>query len=239
MEIKKHFKMYKSGKQWCVAALATFAIAAGGILSTSTAHADTTTTSQVASSAVITSASASSATTSQVASNNSASSSNVNSNQTSVNANPVVNASTASDTSAIATSTVAASAVKSDSPTMANSAATLNSEAQPAREIEAAVSTPTSAHFETKDGKVYYYDSANHKYQDQWYENWGNKYYFGSDGARVTSSTYDTKDPEGTHYFDNQGIMKTDYFLTQNGKVYYFGKDGKEYRLCPYNWCKF
>ena len=25
MEIKKHFKMYKSGKQWCVAALATFA----------------------------------------------------------------------------------------------------------------------------------------------------------------------------------------------------------------------
>ena len=237
MEIKKHFKMYKSGKQWCVAALATFAIAAGGILSTSTAHADTTTTSQVASSAVITSASASSATTSQVASNNSASSSNVNSNQTSVNANPVVNASTASDTSAIATSTVAASAVKSDSPTMANSAATLNSEAQPAREVEAAVSTPTSAHFETKDGKVYYYDSANHKYQDQWYENWGNKYYFGSDGARVTSSTYDTKDPEGTYYFDNQGIMKTDYFLTQNGKVYYFGKDGKEYKDQFYsNW---
>ena len=217
MEIKKHFKMYKSGKQWCVAALATFAIAAGGILSTSTAHADTTTTSQVASSAVITSASASSATTSQVASNNSASSSNVNSNQTSVNANSVVNASTASDTSAVAMSTVAASAVKSDSQTMANSAATLNSEAQPAREVEAAVSTPTSAHFETKDGKVYYYDSANHMYQDQWYEKWGNKYYFGSDGARVTSSTYDTKDPEGTYYFDNQGIMKTDYFLTQNG----------------------
>ena len=145
----------------------------------------------------------SSATTSQVASNNSASSSNVNSNQTSVNANPVVNASTASDTSAVATSTVAASAVKSDSPTMANSAATLNSEAQPARKVEAAVSTPTSAHLETKDGKVYYYDSANHMYQDQWYENWGNKYYFGSDGARVTSSTYDTKDPEGTYYFDN------------------------------------
>ncbi len=237
MEIKKHFKMYKSGKQWCVAALATFAIAAGGILSTSTAHADTTTTSQVASSAVITSASASSATTSQVASNNSASSSNVNSNQTSVNANSVVNASTASDTSAVAMSTVAASAVKSDSQTMANSAATLNSEAQPAREVEAAVSTPTSAHFETKDGKVYYYDSANHMYQDQWYENWGNKYYFGSDGARVTSSTYDTKDPEGTYYFDNQGIMKTDYFLTQNGKVYYFGKDGKEYKDQFYsNW---
>ncbi|MEE6671295.1 glycoside hydrolase family 70 protein [Limosilactobacillus fermentum] len=237
MEIKKHFKMYKSGKQWCVAALATFAIAAGGILSTSTAHADTTTTSQVASSAVITSASASSATTSQVASNNSASSSNVNSKQTSVNANSVVNASTASDTSAVAMSTVAASAVKSDSQTMANSAATLNSEAQPAREVEAAVSTPTSAHFETKDGKVYYYDSANHMYQDQWYENWGNKYYFGSDGARVTSSTYDTKDPEGTYYFDNQGIMKTDYFLTQNGKVYYFGKDGKEYKDQFYsNW---
>ena len=32
MEIKKHFKMYKSGKQWCVAALATLAITTGGIL---------------------------------------------------------------------------------------------------------------------------------------------------------------------------------------------------------------
>ena len=50
MEIKNHFKMYKSGKQWCVAALATLAITTGGILSTSTAHADTT--SVVPSSAV-------------------------------------------------------------------------------------------------------------------------------------------------------------------------------------------
>lgn len=29
MDLKKHFKLYKAGKQWCVAAIATFAVATG------------------------------------------------------------------------------------------------------------------------------------------------------------------------------------------------------------------
>ncbi|MEK1455192.1 hypothetical protein HC016_09170 [Limosilactobacillus fermentum] len=72
-------------------------------------------------------------------------------------------------------------------------------------------------------------------YQNQWYENWGNKYYFGDDGARITSAIHDIDG--ATYYFDNQGIMKSDYFLNQGGEVYYFGKDGKEYKDQFYsNW---
>lgn len=47
-DIKEHFKLYKAGKQWCVACVATLAIAAG-IMTAGVAHADqavTTTTPQ-------------------------------------------------------------------------------------------------------------------------------------------------------------------------------------------------
>lgn len=40
MEFKKHFKLYKSGKQWCCAAIATVAVATGLMLG-GVAHADT------------------------------------------------------------------------------------------------------------------------------------------------------------------------------------------------------
>ncbi|MGF7102320.1 KxYKxGKxW signal peptide domain-containing protein, partial [Limosilactobacillus caviae] len=40
MEIKKHFKLYKSGKQWVTAAVATVALSTGMILG-GVAHADT------------------------------------------------------------------------------------------------------------------------------------------------------------------------------------------------------
>lgn len=40
MTSKKHFKLYKSGKQWCVAAIVTFA-ATLGLAAVSTANADT------------------------------------------------------------------------------------------------------------------------------------------------------------------------------------------------------
>lgn len=42
MECKKHFKLYKSGKQWCCAAIATVAVATGLMLG-GVAHADTPT----------------------------------------------------------------------------------------------------------------------------------------------------------------------------------------------------
>lgn len=51
-------------------------------------------------------------------------------------------------------------------------------------------------------------------YQNKWYYNWGNSYYFGSDGARYTNQ-----------------------FLNQNGKVYYFGDGGVMYQnKWYYNW---
>ncbi|WP_418292379.1 glycoside hydrolase family 70 protein [Limosilactobacillus vaginalis] len=239
MEIKKHFKMYKSGKQWCVAALATLAITTGGILSTSTAHADTT--SAVPSSAVEAvstnlsanneAVSASSSANSEAADVSSSSTSSASSSQGSASAEKAttVNVATGTNTSA---SSAAATAESSNT---SSSATTTNDDSQPIREVKAAVSNTTNARFETKDGKVYYYDAENHMYQNQWYENWGNKYYFGDDGARITSAIHDIDG--ATYYFDNQGIMKSDYFLNQGGEVYYFGKDGKEYKDQFYsNW---
>ncbi|WP_455419660.1 KxYKxGKxW signal peptide domain-containing protein [Limosilactobacillus fermentum] len=177
MEIKKHFKMYKSGKQWCVATLATLAITTGGILSTSTAHADIT--SAVPSSAVE-AVSASSSANSEAADVSSSSTSNASSSQGSASAEKAttVNVATGTNTSA---SSAAATAESSNT---SSSATTTNDDSQPIREVKAAVSNTTNARFEAKDGKVYYYDAENHMYQNQWYENWGNKYYFGADGAR-------------------------------------------------------
>ena len=43
MEIKKHFKLYKSGKQWLVAAVATIAVSAGLAMTQQVANADTVT----------------------------------------------------------------------------------------------------------------------------------------------------------------------------------------------------
>ena len=43
MEVKKHFKLYKGGKQWLVAAVATVAVTAGLVLGQQTVNADTVT----------------------------------------------------------------------------------------------------------------------------------------------------------------------------------------------------
>lgn len=42
MEVKKHFKLFKAGKNWCVMALAVAALATGTAMSAETVHADTT-----------------------------------------------------------------------------------------------------------------------------------------------------------------------------------------------------
>lgn len=66
-------------------------------------------------------------------------------------------------------------------------------------------------------------------YKNQWYQNWGNKYYFKADGTRATSEVVEIDG--SNYYFDNEGIMKTNFQLKQEEKGYYsfFGKDGKEY----------
>lgn len=46
MEFKKHFKLYKSGKQWVTAAVATIAFSAGVLTTSEVVHADTNTSDQ-------------------------------------------------------------------------------------------------------------------------------------------------------------------------------------------------
>ena len=42
MEVKKHFKLFKAGKNWCVMAITVAAVATGTAMGAQTAHADTT-----------------------------------------------------------------------------------------------------------------------------------------------------------------------------------------------------
>ena len=44
MSSKKHFKLYKSGKKWCIAAVVTFAATLGLVAGNTTVNADTLTT---------------------------------------------------------------------------------------------------------------------------------------------------------------------------------------------------
>ena len=44
MMLKKHFKLYKSGKQWCIATVVTFAATLGLVAGNTTVNADTLTT---------------------------------------------------------------------------------------------------------------------------------------------------------------------------------------------------
>ena len=82
-------------------------------------------------------------------------------------------------------------------------------------------------------GNVYYFGQDGARWDNQWMNRWGNSYYFFGDGVRATSQLATIGD--ATYLFDDQGRMQRDYFLNQNGKLYYFGKDGKQYKNQFYN----
>ena len=54
MEIKKHYKLYKDGKQWCCMALAAVAVSAGLIFGNPNVKADTTVTADPQTEQVVT-----------------------------------------------------------------------------------------------------------------------------------------------------------------------------------------
>lgn len=85
-------------------------------------------------------------------------------------------------------------------------------------------------------GKVYYFDQAGVMYRDKFYQNWGHTYYFGNDGARYTNQWYENWGNK--YYFGQDGALLQNQFLTdQQGKVYYFDRDGVMYRNKFYqNW---
>ena len=60
--------------------------------------------------------------------------------------------------------------------------------------------------------------------QNQFYNNWGNTYYFGSNGARYTNQFY--KNWGNMYYFGDGGVRYTNRWYYNWGNYYYFGGNG-------------
>lgn len=73
-------------------------------------------------------------------------------------------------------------------------------------------------------GHTYYFGSNGARYTDRFYNNWGNTYYFGSDGARYTNSFYNNWG--NTYYFGNDGARYTNRWYSNWGHRYFFGNGG-------------
>lgn len=226
MDYIKRFKLYKSGKKWCCAAIVTAAVTTGVLVSSVPAQAATNNdqTTQSAQKSNITSdqnTSRDSTGTLQNATPNTdktpvtGQQSNGQSDQNNGNTNKV----------------------KQDDSTQNQQSDNQTTNLTPEQDY-------ASSTVKTVAGKTYAYHKNGTEYINQWYQSNGNKYYYGTDGVRVEAATAQALDPDNasdtklyTYYFNAEGIMQANYFLKQNEKMYYFGKDGKEYQNQYYsNW---
>ena len=105
----------------------------------------------------------------------------------------------------------------------------LNSKQVPTNDGRGGISNTSRNH-------VYYFNSKTGTMaRNQFYNNWGNTYYFGNNGARYTNQFYNNWG--NTYYFGKEGIRYTNQFYTNWGNVYYFGNDGARYTNRWYsNW---
>ena len=248
MNILKHYKMFKKGKNWCYMAIATVAVALGAMNISVQANADA---NNVASDQV--------ATTVQV--------------QSATNSNATVSDGASTSSAAISTAVPSASDNAAQMETNSNSA---QASAEPASSeqstapqtsvtLQVAAAQPASLNsWQTQDGQVYYYrngqkltgvqtiDRAQYYFNDQgqqqkdyflnqnnhtyyfqkngqrlnngFYNNWGHTYYFGDDGARWDNRFYNNWGH--TYYFGEGGVRLDDGFYNNWGHTYYFQKDG-------------
>ena len=90
-------------------------------------------------------------------------------------------------------------------------------------------------HFQEQDGKMYYFGLDGKEYKNQFYQNWGHTYYFGDDGARWDNRFY--QNWGHTYYFGNDGARWDNRFYQNWGHTYYFGDDGARWDNRYYfNW---
>ncbi|WP_159434552.1 KxYKxGKxW signal peptide domain-containing protein [Limosilactobacillus caccae] len=78
--------------------------------------------------------------------------------------------------------------------------------------------------FQQRNGKVYYFGADGQEYKNRFYNNWGHTYYFGLDGARYTNQFYTNWGH--TYYFGADGARWDNKFYNNWGNTYYFGNDG-------------
>lgn len=247
---KLRYKMYKSGKQWCCAALATLTAVLGITLTTMNVSADT-----VASSTASTIQTTKKATTtdSKVTDpqNIDGSSLKQNNDQTTTDTNTtesvastVTNPTTVTDSTnnnVISTQNGDVNEIKAQN-TATKTTTTQASNSQVTMNTNSATGWQT-----TKDGqkyyvnvdgtkatgktiidnKTYYFDPANNDYMStkKFLEDENNStYYFGENGQMYQDQFYSNWGY--TYYFQKDGSRLDDGFYTNWGKTYYFGDGG-------------
>ena len=254
MEIKKHFKLYKAGKKWCCAAIATVALGAGLSIGSSTVLADNTTTDVNTSSVAPTT------------------DGQQDQQQRTLGTEETPNITKDNETD------------RTPTPREELNSNNDNSVNIPETSTPKSFSTIDGKTYYYGDngefyrnqfynnwGHTYYFQPDGTRLDNSFYNNWGNTYYFGADGARWDNrymvkwgNAYyfnndgvlvknQTKNVNGTNYWiNNEGVIPLhNQFLTANnnqlyyfdtkgtliankfyhnwGHTYYFGKDGARY----------
>ena len=212
MEIKKHFKLYKDGKKWCCAAIATTALGIGLTIGSPSvlADADTITSTSDANNSLVKNDN-----TSDTDSNSESTFTDTNKNSTNekeINENKNIDSSqqinqeqTESNNSEEQTTPVNVKAENTD-----------------IKDSIPEKSTPNT--FKEINGSTYYYGENGNLYRNQFYNNWGRTYYFQANGARLDNGFYNNWGR--TYYFQNDGSRLDNSFYNNWGRTYYFGVDG-------------
>ncbi len=212
MEIKKHFKLYKDGKKWCCAAIATTALGIGLTIGSPSvlADADTITSTSDANNSLVKNDN-----TSDTNSNSESTFTDTNKNSTNekaVNENKNIDSSQQTNQE----QTESNNSEEQTNPVNVKAENTDIKDSIPEK------STPNT--FKEINGSTYYYGENGDLYRNQFYNNWGRTYYFQANGARLDNGFYNNWGR--TYYFGADGARWDNRFYNNWGRTYYFGADG-------------
>ena len=237
MEIRKHFKLYKSGKKWCYAA-----IALGLLMVTPTfAKADSTTENQNLNNVEI---------TQNISSDSNQTLTDQNTSDEGKIQVPVIPQSQSNNVDEISETgkpntfnTINNKTYYYDNNGIlsknqwytnwghsyyfgADGARYTNQLAQINNDVYSfdAQGIMQTDYFQQRNGKTYYFGADGKEYKDQFYNNWGHTYYFQADGSRLDNGFYNNWGH--TYYFGDDGARWDNRFYNNWGHTYYFGGDG-------------
>ena len=221
MEIKKHFKLYKDGKKWCCAAIATTALGIGLTIGSPSvlADADTITSTSDANNSLVKNDN-----TSDTDSNSESTFTDTNKNSTNEKA---INENKNIDSS---------QQINQGQPESNNSEEQTNPVNVKAENTDIKDSIPeksTPNTFKEINGSTYYYGENGDLYRNQFYNNWGRTYYFQANGARLDNGFYNNWGR--TYYFGADGARWDNRFYNNWGRTYYFQNDGSRLDNSFYN----
>ena len=221
MEIKKHFKLYKDGKKWCCAAIATTALGIGLTIGSPSvlADADTITSTSDANNSLVKNDN-----TSDTNSNSESTFTDTNKNSTNEKA---VNENKNIDSSQQTNQEQTESNNSEEQITPVN----IKAENTDIKDSIPEKSTPNT--FKEINGSTYYYGENGNLYRNQFYNNWGHTYYFQEDGARLDNGFYNNWGR--TYYFGEGGVRWDNRFYNNWGRTYYFQNDGSRLDNSFYN----